>query len=55
MDSDSVVALKKIVAAHTEAAAGGDEGAIGIVDAANYVMAIHKRLSGSGPAWPRGV
>jgi len=55
MDSDSVVALKKIVAAHTQAAASGDEGAIGIVNAANHVMAIHKRLNGSGPVWPRGV
>ena len=55
LDSDAVVALEKIVAAHAEAAARGEEGAIGIVDAANHVLAIHKRLNGSGPMWPRAV
>ena len=55
MDSDSVVALKKIVAAHTEAAAGGDEGAVGIVDAANQVLAIHKSLNASVPTRARAV
>jgi hypothetical protein len=49
MDSDAVVVLEKIVAAHTDAAVGGDEGAIGIVDAAKHVIAIHKGLNGSGP------
>jgi hypothetical protein len=52
LDSDAVVALEKIVAAHTEAAARGEEGPLGIVDAANHLLAIHKRLHESGPMPP---
>lgn len=46
MDADSIAALDNIIAMHREAAAQGDEGARGIVNAATEVKAIYERLNG---------